>query len=137
MNFPNFDEQLPFLNQFILALVDEYHAGKITSWDELDHKVKAFFIPGHMDQMEALVPGWKKMASYSDGITLTHVMCVFLGVFMMPEFHALSPEQQRMAKWIVLFHDLAKFHISGKRDRMHAFNSAALTAKGLKRFGFP
>lgn len=136
MNLPNFDEQLSFLNQFILALVEEYDAGRLNSWEELDEKVKVFFTPERMDQTETLVPGWKKMASYSDGITLTHVMCVFLGVFMMPEFHALSPEQQQMAKWIVLFHDLDKFHIPGKKDSMHAFNSAALTAKGLASFGF-
>lgn len=137
MNLPNFDEQLSFLNQFTLELVQNYHEGELNSWDELDEKVKAFFTSARMDQMEALVPGWKKMASYSDGITLTHVMCVFLGVFMMPEFHALSPEGQQMAKWIVLFHDLDKFHIHGKKDTMHAFRSGVLAAKGLPAFGFP
>src|SRR5262245_10729783 len=96
--FPSFDQQLPFLNQFILGLVIRYQAGALNSWEELDLAVKAFFTPERMDQTEALVPGWKKMASFSDGITLTHVMCVFLGVFMMPEFHTLSPEGQQMAK---------------------------------------
>ena len=137
MNLPGFEENLSFLNEFILELVDDYDLGRLNSWEELDEKVKGFFTPERMDQTEALVPGWKKMASYSDGITLTHVMCVFLGVFMMPEFHALSAAQQQMAKWIVLFHDLAKSHIPGKKDSMHAFNSAALTAKGLASFGFP
>lgn len=137
MNVPNFDEQLSFLNQFVLELVEDYDAGRLNSWEGLDEKVKAFFTPERMDQTEALVPGWKKMASYSDGITLTHVVCVFLGVFMMPEFHALSPVQQQMAKWIVLFHDLDKFHISGKKDTMHAFRSGVLAAQGLPAFGFP
>lgn len=137
MNTPAFDEHLPFLNQFILGLVDEYHAGRINSWDTLDEKVKSFFTAERMDQTEALIPGWKKMASYSDGITLTHVMCVFLGVYMMPEFQALTPEGQQIAKWIVLFHDVDKFHISGKKDTMHAFRSGALAAKILPTFGFP
>jgi hypothetical protein len=137
MNLPNFDEQLSFLNRFILELVEDYDAGRLNSWEELDEKVKVFFTPERMDQTEVLVPGWKKMASYSDGITLTHVMCVFLGVFMMPEFHALSPEGQQMAKWIVLFHDLDKFHIHGKKDTMHAFRSGVLAARGLPAFGFP
>lgn len=135
--FPSFDAQLPFLNQFILELVDAYQSGKLSSWDELDEKVKTFFTPERMEQTEALVPGWKKMASYSDGITLTHVMCVFLGVYMLPEFRDLTPEQQQIAKWIVLFHDLDKFHIRGKKDTMHAFRSGVLAAKELPAFGFP
>ena len=137
MNVPSFDDHLSFLDQFILDLVDDYHAGEIISWDALDKKVKTFFTPERMEQTEALVPGWKKMASYSDGTTLTHVMCVFLGVYMMPEFQALTPEGKQIAKWIVLSHDLDKFHISGKKDTMHAFNSGVLTAKILPKFGFP
>jgi len=136
-NFPVFDEQLAFLNQFILDLVNDYQSGKLNSWDELDEKVKRFFTPERMAQMEISVPGWGKMSSYSDGITLTHVMCVFLGVYMLPEFQALTPEGQQIAKWFVLFHDLDKFHIRGKKDAMHAFNSGALTAKLLPKFGFP
>jgi len=137
MNTPVFDEHLPFLNQFILELVDDYHAGNLNSWDELDEKVKNFFPVERMEQMESIVHGWKKMASYSDGITLTHVMCVFLGVHMMPEFQALTPEGQQMAKWIVLFHDVDKFHLSGKKDTKHAFRSGVLTANILPTFGFP
>jgi len=136
MNFPSFDERLPFLNQFILELVDDYHAGEINSWDKLDKKVKAFFTPECMEQTEALVPGWKKMASYSDSITLTHVMCVFLGVYMMPEFQALPSEGQQMEKWIVLFHDVDKFHIRGKKDTMHAFRSGVAVANALPTLGF-
>jgi len=83
------------------------------------------------------VPGWQKMASYSGGITLVHVMCVFLGLFMLPEFQSLLPQQQQLAKWIVLFHDLCKIHIRRKKDMMHAFRSAALTANLLPKFGFP
>jgi len=133
---PAFDEQFSYLNQFILELVDLYQAEKLNSWDELDVKVKAFFTPERMNEMEILVPGWKKMASFSEGITLTHVMCVFLGVFMLPEFQALTPVEQQIAKWFVLFHDLDKFHIRGKKDSMHAFNSAVKTASLLPRFGF-
>jgi hypothetical protein len=134
---PSFDEHILILNLFVLDLVKSYYAGHINSWDELDTLVKDFFTPERMEQTETLVPGWKKMASYSEGVTLTHVMCVFLGVYMMPEYKSLTPEQQQMAKWIVLFHDLDKFHIPGKKDTMHAFNSGVLTAKILPKFGFP
>lgn len=135
--FPLFDNKFPDLNKFILELAKTYHAGRMQSWDDFEKNVKDFFIPEQMEQMESRAPGWGKMASYSDGITLTHVACVFLGMFMLDEFQALSAEQQQIAKWIVLFHDIDKFHIQGKKDTMHAFNSAVIAAKTLPSLGFP
>ncbi len=135
--FPSFDDRLTELNQFILELTHEYAAGKINSWDDLDQRVKTFFTPEVMDNIEAKVSGWKKMASYSDGITLTHVTCVFLGMFMLPQFQSLSPKQQQIAKWIVLFHDIDKIHIRGEKNSMHAFHSAVIAAKDLPGLGFP
>ncbi|MEO5888524.1 MAG: hypothetical protein ABIQ77_12770 [Anaerolineales bacterium] len=135
--FPSLDVLLPDLNNFIFELVEDYHAGKINSWEELEEKVSAFFTPQQMERMESVAPGWRKMASYSGGITLVHVMCVFLGVYMMPEFRALTSEQQQMEKWIVLLHDLDKFHIPGKKDSMHAFRSGVLAANILPGLGFP
>jgi hypothetical protein len=136
-DFPVFDDQLSELNLFLIKLVEEYSAEKIESWDDLDKNVKAFFTPKTMDNMEAILSGWKKMASYSDGITLTHVTCVFLGMSMLPEFQNLSQEQQQIAKWIVLFHDIDKIHIRGKKDSMHAFHSAVVAAQNLPNLGFP
>jgi hypothetical protein len=135
--FPAFDDCFSDLNQFILELVKAYQAGKIKSWEDLEEKVKAYFTPERMEQMELALPGWQKMASYSDGITLVHVMCVFLGLFMLPEFQGLTPEQKQLAKWIVLFHDIDKLHIRGKKDSMHAFRSGAQTANILRSFSFP
>ena len=135
--FPAFDDCFSDLNQFILELVEAYEAGNLGSWTDLEVRVHAFFTPERMEEMESLVPGWKKMASYSEAITLVHVMCVFLGLFMLPEFRSLTAAQQQLAKWIVLFHDIAKFHIEGKKDTMHAFRSGVETAKALPSFGFP
>jgi len=136
LEFPSFDDHLPGLNQFILSLVEDYNAGKIKSWDDLEERVSVFFTPERMEQMESIVPGWKKMASYSDGITLTHVMCVFLGLFMLPEFQSLPQEQQQLAKWTVLFHDVEKIHVRGTRDYIHGFKSATRTARALRDIGF-
>ena len=137
LDFPSFDKEFVELNQFILRLVEEYNKGRINSWDDLDERVKAFYTPERMDTIEARAPGWKKMASYSDGITLTHVTCVFLGMFMLPEFLALSAEQQQIAKWIILFHDIDKFHIREKKDTMHAFRSGVVAANLMPNIGFP
>jgi len=137
LGFPSLDNEFKNLNEFILQLVDEYSQGNITSWDDLDGRVKTFFTPVRMDEIEAKASGWKKMASYSEGITLTHVTCVFLGMFMLPEFQSLTKEKQQIAKWIILFHDIDKFHIREKKDTLHAFHSAVITAKRLPGIGFP
>jgi hypothetical protein len=136
-DFPPFDTEFQELNQFILTLVKEYDSGKVKSWDDLDKNVKSFFTSERMDDIETKAPGWKKMASYSDGITLTHVTCVFLGLFMLPEFKSLSEAQQQLAKWIVLFHDIDKIHIRGVKDTMHAFRSGVVAADIMPKIGFP
>lgn len=134
--FPSFDIEFEKLNQFILRLVEEYRDEKIKSWDDLEGRVRSFFTPEIMDDIDAKTPGWKKMASYSDGITLTHVTCVFLGMFMLTEFLALNESQQQLAKWFVLFHDIDKVHINGKKDTMHAFRSGVVAANILPTIGF-
>ena len=40
-------------------------------------------------------------------------------------------------KWIILFHDIDKIHITGKRDTMHAFRSGVVAAHRLPDLGFP
>jgi hypothetical protein len=134
--FPSFNDCFPELNRFLQGLVQSFEAGRLRSWEGLEEKVKVFFTPQRMEQMESLLPGWQKMASYSDGITLVHVMCVFLGMLMLPEFHSLTAEQQQLAKWIILFHDIDKVHLQGKKDTMHAFRSGVQAANLLPRFGF-
>lgn len=137
LSFPSFDATLPFLNQFILELVDAYRTEEIKSWEDLDERVKKFFTLQRMEQTEIFVPGWIKMASFSDGITLTHVTCVFLGVYMLTEFRALTAELQQIAKWIVMFHDLDKVPIRGKKDTMHGFRSGVLAVQIMPFLGFP
>jgi hypothetical protein len=134
--FPSFDDHFSDLDQFILSLVDSYRASNINSWEELETSVKVFFNPARMEQMETLVPGWRMMASYTEGITLVHVMCVFLGMYMLPEYKQLTAKDQDLMKWIILFHDSAKIHIEGKKDAMHAFRSAVLAANTLPKLGF-
>ena len=134
--FPSFDVLLSDLNQFTLQLVEAYRTGKIKSWDDLEEKVSVYFTSERMEQIEAVAPGWRKMASYADGVTLVHVMCVFLGLFIMPEFLSMTKKQQQIMKWIILFHDIEKEPEQGKRDHVHAFRSAVTTARALPKLGF-
>jgi len=135
--FPSFDVLLPDLNKSILELIKDYRAGKINSWEELEERVNAFFTPERMDEMESIVPGWRRMAFSSDGVTLVHVMCVFLGLYMMPEFLSMTKEQQQLMKWVILFHDIEKEPQKGKRDHGHAFRSAVAASGTLPKLGFP
>ena len=135
--FPSFDIEFEELNRFILELVHKYNSKKINSWEDLDTIVKAFFTSERMDDVETRIPGWKQMASFSNGVTLTHVLCVFLGLFMLNEFQELSIEQRQLAKWIVLFHDVEKNLANGKRDSVHMVKSAVNAANALPSLGFP
>lgn len=136
MNVPIFDETFSSLNQFVLQLADQRRDGKINSWDDLAILVNDFFTPERMDEMEMLVPHWCKMASYAEGRTLIHVLCIFLGLYEMPEFLAMNAEQQQIMKWIILFHDVEKEVPDGKRDHAHAFRSTVGAARTLPRLGF-
>lgn len=135
--FPLFDMCLPEIELCIHNLVKGFDAGEISSWSELDERVKTFFTPKRMDQTCFVVQNWKKMASYTDGVTLTHVMCVFLGMYMMPEFLQMTSEQQQMMKWVVLFHDVEKEPLPHKRDALHPLKSAVRAANDLPGIGFP
>ena len=135
-DFPHFDDCFSFLNQFILALEKDYRKRRITTWDELDERVKAFFNAERTAQMEVMIPHWHKMASYLEGVTLTHVTCCFLGMYTTREFLALTLDEQQMMKWVILFHDVEKEPQAGKRDHVHAFRSAASAARRLPGLGF-
>lgn len=133
---PSFDERLPYLDQFICTLTDEFGAGRIDSWEALDARVKEFFTSEMTAQISSVVPHWFKMASYLDGRTQTHILCVFMGIYLMPEFLQMTDEQQQIMKWVVLFHDIEKEPLPGSRDHVHAFRSAVGAAKRLPEIGF-
>lgn len=133
---PHFTEQLSDLHHFLAGLVSDYQAGQINSWGALEQRVMDFFDPKRMEQMEAKLPHWQKMASYREGVTLTHVMCVFLGLYMLPEYQSLTGAQQNLMQWIALLHDLEKEAKRGQRDPFHAFRSAVTTARILPNLGF-
>lgn len=134
--FPSFDSHLPELHRFTLRLAEAYQADTIRTWEDFEGRVDTFFTSERMATVESIVPGWRKMASYLEGLTRTHVMGVFLGLILLPEFRALSQEQQQLAKWIVLFHDVEKEVKQGRRDPKHGFRSAVIAARQLPQLGF-
>ncbi len=135
-DFPTIDQHLPGMMTFAASLARDYQSGDLSSWQALTQWVDAFFSPAMLDQVENVAPGWRTMAAQGQGVTQVHVMCALVGLLNCPEFKRASPAQQELAKWIVLFHDIAKQVAPGKPDRIHAFCSATKAAAALPTIGF-
>ena len=136
MAIPKIETYLPELMTLINGLAGEYESGALNSWALMTEEVQAFFTPGMMDKTDTVIPGWRKMSSYTNGITLVHVMSALTALLLRPEYRNATPEQQTMMQWIVLLHDIAKAKINGKKDHTHGFCSAAVAGKLLPQFGF-
>lgn len=135
-DFPTIDQHLPDMMAFAASLAQDYQSGELPSWQALTQRVDAFFSAAMLDQVDHVLPGWRNMAAHGKGVTQVHVMCALIGLLTGPEFKRASPAQQELAKWIVLFHDMAKHVEPGKPDHIHAFRSAAHAAAVLPTIGF-
>jgi hypothetical protein len=134
--FPSLESHLPDMMDFVSALAQDYQAGDIDSWPIMAERVHLFFTPDRLNKVDALVPGWRNMASYAAGATLVHVTSVLTALLLCPEFQHASHTQQALMKWVVFFHDIAKEVHRGRRDFTHGFRSAAMTGATLPGIGF-
>lgn len=137
MTIPRVKESLPELMQFTADLAMQRHTGAMTDWQAFNPQVRSFFTPAMMVKIEGVIPGWNHMASYADQQTLYHVTSVLTALYLLPEYHQATPEQQALLEWIVLFHDVAKIAQHDAHDYVHAFRSAAIAGKALASIGFP
>ncbi len=135
-DIPILETHLPELTAFVSYLAEEFELGRLGSWQVMTERVQTFFTPKMLDKVDGIVPGWRKMASYADGLTLTHVMTVFTALPHCPEYRAASADQKALLQWIVLFHDVAKEAHPGRRDQTHGFRSAAIAGQALPALGF-
>jgi len=131
-----FIEELPELHTFILELAADYNADKIDGWRAFIARVKAFYTPAMMDKIEGVAGGWGHMAAFANHQTLIHVTSVLMALPLCEEFQALDAEQQNLAWWIVLFHDIAKEAHPERLDHVHGFIGAAVTAEALCKLDF-
>jgi len=131
-----FARELPELHAFVTQLAADYAAGEIADWRGFIERVHAFYTPDMMAKIERVAPGWKQMASFAHKQTLIHVTSVLVSLPQRAEFKALTPAQQNLAWWIVLFHDIAKEAHADRRDYVHGFVSAAVAAEALCKLDF-
>jgi hypothetical protein len=134
--FPRIEVYLTDVMDFAATLAQDLDSGKIASQPVMAKRVRDFFTPEKLDDVEGTIPGWRQMSSYADGITLVHVMSAVAALFLCPEYQAATEHQQALLKWIVLLHDVNKKVINGKRDPTHAFRSAAKAGQIIARLGF-
>ena len=135
-NISSVAETLPEVWGFLQKLNAGVNAGTIKSTDELIKRCRAFYTAERMAKIEAVVPGWKHMASFDDGKTLWHINVAMLALLQLDEYRSMSPGRQAVEQWIVFLHDIAKEPEAG-RDHRHSFRSAALAGRILPKLGFP
>lgn len=135
---PQLKDFLPEVIQFTETLNYDYLAGSLDNWGELDRRVKEFYTPPMMRKVNAVITCWETMASYRDGVTLTHVSAVLMGLYRDADYQTMTDQQQAILEWAVMFHDVAKVlpDDAYRHDAIHAFRSAAVAGLALHKLGF-
>jgi hypothetical protein len=129
-------ETLPELWLFLEQLSAGVEAGTIRSTEQLIERCQEFYTTERMAEIEAVVPGWKHMASFENGKTLWHINVAMVALLQLDEYRSMSPSQQTVQQWIVFLHDVAKEPVGG-RDHRHSFRSAAHAGRIMPQLGFP
>ena len=137
LGFPRLATVLPELMAFVSGQAASYRDGELDAWEALAARTHAFFTAARMERVEALVPGWREMSGYGEGVTLVHTMCALIGLLNSPEYRRASVVQQAQIEWVLLLHDLAKWVREDERDYAHPFRAAAMAGAILPRLGFP
>ncbi len=134
--FPRFEQRLPAVAAFAAALAEEIEVEQLASPSEIQERVMAFFSPDRIAGVDGLLPGWAEMIASDGGATLTHLMTALAVLPACPEYQEAAEEQQALAQWMILLHDIAKRPLAGQRDPIHAFRSAARAGRILAGLGF-
>ncbi len=128
-------EALPQVAALLGHLTDEIDREHITTRDEFVADCRRRWDDATLAATDAVIPHWRKMASYADGQTLWHVTAAMLALRELDEYREASPKDQKTLDWTVMLHDIAKEPTHERRDHRHAFRSAAVALRTLPRLG--
>jgi hypothetical protein len=134
---PQLKDHLPELHELVSTLARQIAAGELQGGDALVARFREFYSDERMRAIERVAPGWQDMAAQADRATLHHISHALIALQLLPEFREAPQSLRSALEWTVLFHDLGKRVISGRRDALHAFRSAAMAARALPQLGFP
>lgn len=133
---PQAKNDLVDLMAFIELMKTDYETGKFEDWQTFIEPIRKWYTSQRLDEIDEVVMGWKKMATYANQQNLIHLTAALVSLLRLPEYQELTPEQQNIALWIVLYHDVEKENYKGKRDHTHGFRSAGICGRGLIQHGF-
>lgn len=136
MSIPTLAGCLPDLVTFARQLSNDYQQGRVLSWPHLVEMCVRYYTPERMTAIERVAPGWHKMASYANKLTLVHVTAVLSNLYALPEFLNATAHQQSLIEWMVAWHDIEKEVRPTSRDHTHGFRGAAVAGRGLPGIGF-
>ena len=128
---------LPELVDFVDQLAGGVDRGEIDTWTQFSERIQAFYTTPRMAQIEAVLPGWDRMAAFREAATLVHVNAALVALKLLPEYQQMGFAEKTLCEWIVLLHDLGKEIHAGRRDHTHGFRSAVMASKILPGCGFP
>lgn len=133
---PRLDDHLPALLDFVRDMARQVEVGELQEGEALLRHFRDFYSADCMRAIERVAPGWQEMAAHANGATLNHITQALVALQLLPEYRQASRQPQALLEWIVLYHDLGKQVIGGKRDALHAFRSATMAARTLPKIGF-
>src|SRR5215831_15438517 len=87
-------ETLPEVWLFLEKLSASVKAGTIRSKEQLIERCQEFYTAERMAEIEAVIPGWKHMASFEHGKTLWHINVAMVALLQLDEYLSMSPSQQ-------------------------------------------
>ena len=95
----------PGLALFFEDLDANVRAGAIGSTEQVIERCRRFYTTERMAEIEAVLPGWRHMASFADGKTLWHVNVAMVALLQLDEYRSMSRSQRTVQERVVLLHD--------------------------------
>jgi len=132
---PVLSSVLPRLWASACELRSELESGEHSDWAALYQRLNFLTEQEWIESIESILPGWKKIATQSEGIAAKHTLVVLACCMNLPEYQGAEAETQREIEWAAVFHDIDK-DVRFGRDASHGVRSAAVTAQGLVGLGF-
>ena len=100
--------------------------------------LKNVFKPLVTDELVALFPEWRRLASVKDNAVELHSFIVLYLVWSDNRIEAYTPQQVNTLKWTAILHDIAKRGRPefASRDHTHPFAGGLAVLKIFHRLGF-
>jgi len=135
-SIPTIERTLPILWVLAKRTASDIQSGNFTDWTPLITRLGDLTNPAWIDQVDGILPGWRKIAAIKNGLTAKHTLLVLATCLNLPEYAQADELTQHEIEWAAILHDIDK-DLSSGRDASHPFKSAAVAAQILPGLGFP